>query len=298
MKTSFRELTQAELEFVAGGDEPPMGYAPPIDVFGYRIRSLTAFGTGGFGYGWDTSTNDGGGGGYVEETTPAEPEPSPPDLNCLTPAQISALSPVERDAYFMSVEAAEIAREIMTKADRDTREYGSIIYRDSNGVITHTPVVPGGPTSVSPTSEGMANFGQFLGLVHSHTAATYIASMPNYKLFPTPGAGGDWPVFDWYTQQMYNSLISDHGMSVQQAADRVSNVRHFMVSPMGPMGSDLYGVFGYANHDRDSFTPGQRVNINLGLCDSSGGSTGSSGTGGTTSPPRPWAAGLLTETRE
>ena len=96
-----------------------------------------------------------------------EPAPTPPDLECLSDEEKSQLSPKEREAYEVAEEAAEIAREILARPDRDTVEYGALIYRDVNGVITHTPLARGTATTVQMDITGLPGYGSVLALVHS-----------------------------------------------------------------------------------------------------------------------------------
>lgn len=50
-----------------------------------------------------------------------------------------------------------------------------------------------------------------------------------------------------------------------------------MVGPTDSMGSGSHALYGYAKNDRDSVSLGQRINLNLGLCDSGGAVAGGTG---------------------
>lgn len=282
LENSFRVLTAEEAGLVAAGYLKPGKYYWDTDGNGKYTDGETIIaiqpefsqldedgGSDGWYGGYDFTTAnyfDEGGGDF-------QPNATPPDVNCLTQSQIDALSPEAREQYYVAVEAAEIAREIMLMPDHDTREYASLINRDANGVITHTPLAVGTATSVTPNMTGMANMGQFLGIIHSHPAVTFMDRVPDFKIYPTPdaaavGGAGDWSSFDWYRQQMEASLVRDHGLSAAEAAVRTGNVSQFILGATGPVGSGSYGFHQYSNTDRDRITPGAKVNINLGLCGS------------------------------
>ena len=121
------------------------------------------FGTGG---GTGTGTGGGDGGGDVAA-------PTPPDMECLTEEEKNQLSEKEREAYEAAEVAAKIFRDIMRKADYNDFEYGALIFGDSNGVITHTPITRGTPTSVIPSLEGLESYGQLIAIVHSYSGYLY-----------------------------------------------------------------------------------------------------------------------------
>ena len=230
---------------VATGTRPSTGFSTgPGDTGG----------VGGTPVGEGSGTPGGSGGGTQQ------PAPTPPGLECLSESELAQLSSEEREAYLVTAEAAEIGREIQAQPDRDSREYASLIYRDVNGVITHTPIEPGGPTSSTANMIGIQSWGQVLGYVHSHTAMTWSGEFPDYKLYPTPDSGavtgqGDWSAFD----QMA-AYISAAGGDPQ-------NFKQFVLGPTGPVGSDKYELRGYAADDRDTTTLGQKIDSNLGTCD-------------------------------
>ena len=169
-----------------------------------------------------------------------------------------------------SEEAAKIAREILAQPDHDTREYASLIYMDSDGQIRHTPIRGGGATWSQPSDAGI-RYGQIYGLVHSHTAATFVQNFPELKLYPTdtamaPGGIGDWEVFDYYVNGIYNSLASEFGASNFDATTHIAQFRQYILGASGPMGSNSYQLRGYDANNRDQVTLGQKINLNLGLC--------------------------------
>jgi len=179
------------------------------------------------------------------------------------------MTPEQRLDYEISEEAAEIAREIMATGDKDGFEYASLIYRNTEGVITHTPIARGTPWDSVPSMAGITNWGQVLGVVHSHIADQWDPGMPKFKRFPTPvGAanGGDWTPFDTEMGYIYQSLISDYGLSYEGAGARSAVFRQYIFGPAGPSGSNNYELRGYDSSNRDTQTLGQKISLNLGLC--------------------------------
>lgn len=236
-------------------------YGPPVVVVGHRYAYNPAI--GGYDMGnmpWQYSSEQ-------PVPPPEEPAPSPDDLNCMDTSQ---MTPEELRDYKISEEAAKIAREILAMADHDMREYSSLIYMDSEGVIRHTPIEPGGPTSSTPNMTGIQNWGQVLGVVHSHTAATFAASDTDFKLFPTPDSAnqghGDWWAYDQMAEMIRDSLMANHGLALDAALAHLMQFRQYIVGPSGPLGTNLYQLHGYDAFDRDLQTLGQKISMNLGLC--------------------------------
>ena len=124
-----------------------------IIVTGHLYRSngtgvvFAGYADGGSGMTTDPTLYPPGEGGGGDD-----PLPTPPDLNCSDKSQ---MTPQQRLDYEISEEAAEIAREIMATGDKDGYEYASLIYRDANGVITHTPIARGTPWSSVPSMIGI-----------------------------------------------------------------------------------------------------------------------------------------------
>lgn len=230
----------------------------------YRYRNYNYDDGSGGASGDDGSGRNGGGRGG------SAPAPAPPPLECATADELSRMSPEEREDYDIAAEAAEIAREITAKSDKDTNEYGSLIYRDANGVITHTPLTRGTNTTVAIDATGIPNFGQVLAMVHSHAANTFTSNQPFFKLFPTPNVlmpngQGDWYGFDYYKGQIRQALLSQ-GASTTDAAIAAGAFRQFIVGPTATAGTGSYALVGYNGGDRDTITLGQKINMNLGLC--------------------------------
>ena len=260
----------------SGGNPHGITFVPPgqIERWFHRDEPLTiqqiivtghrsggGYGGGGYGGGdgWNTYTEEDGGGDTIA--------PTPPDLNCLTEAELNQLGPEEREAYEVAVVAAKIAREIMAMPDKDKLEYGALIYRDTNGVITHTPLTKGGPVGVTPVTTGLPDYGHMLAFIHSHTADTYTST--GIKAYPTPnnGAGGegDWFVFDWFVSEARKALIAG-GLTEEQANEKVLRMHQFMLGPTAVSGTNLYDLRKYTFDDRDILTLGQKVDMRLGLC--------------------------------
>ena len=201
-----------------------------------------------------------------EQTAPPEYEPTPPDLTCMDE---NALSPAELLDYRISQEAAKIAKEILAKPDHDVIEYGSMIYMDANGIITHTPITAGGPTWAGMDMTGVG-WDQVYGMVHSHTAATYTPQQPDSRLFPTsnnsaPDQQGDWAAYDARVDLMINALQS-LGRSDLEIETRHLQFRQYILGATGGIGTNFYELHGYDRDDRDRVTVGQNVSLNLGLC--------------------------------
>jgi len=278
--TGLRPLTAEEAEAVAGGfDRKPGKYYWDTNANGKydadekmvtiepQLYPVGEEGTGGEydGFYLTNAVYLGEASGGGDTGAP----PSPPELSCLSQSQIDQLSPQERDNYYVAIEAAEIAREILLQPNHDHYEWASIIYRDADGIITHTPIhTDHSPTGVAPDFAGMTNYGQFLGLVHSHPAVTFNITFPDLKAYPTGGINGDWPGFDSYTTQMYNSLVNDYGQSHTQATSRVENTHMFIFGATGGIGTNMYDLRNYAFNDRDQITLGQKISLSLGLCGS------------------------------
>jgi hypothetical protein len=181
------------------------------------------------------------------------------------------MTPEQREEYEVAEEAAEIAREILAKPDKDYFEYGSIIYRGLDGVITHTPLQRGTPTSVQPSTEGMPHWGAALGMVHSHPGATFIAQFPDLKLLPTNP--GDWVAYNSTQSQIESSLLQQ-GFSAQEASSRAADFNFFVFGASGPVGTGMYKLYRYEDDDSPGIL-GDFVSTDLGTC------------GGSSPPPPP-----------
>jgi len=165
--TIQRLLMRAAFQVLDGGGSEPVIWTEPIggddgegqEVVVDGIRPREPGGSGGL-----TSGTGGGGGqegGGGEGSGDGGGESSDLYDHCLSAEEFNQLSPEQQEDYLVAVEAAEIAREIALMPDRDFIEYGSIIYRDANGVITHTPIAGGNATSVTgPMAGGVARLGK------------------------------------------------------------------------------------------------------------------------------------------
>jgi hypothetical protein len=120
---------------------------------------------------------DGGGGGGQSEGDPDAWLPEPEDYDRCQDRAADAL-------------ADEIAREIADQPDSHRREYASLIWKDANGVLHRTDLIPGDNFSVDwsqalDPSVGFNSFSQVVGLVHNHPS----------EIETSPGAG-DWSAVD------------------------------------------------------------------------------------------------------
>jgi hypothetical protein len=220
------------------------GEEPPIVVTGQRLNSgVGVVVSGGSGrYQYEGPLEDGGGGG--SETV------------CV---DLSAYPPEERENVLVLLEAAKIHREILATSDKDWYEYASLIYRDANGIITHTPINRGGATLSVPDVSGLTNadYGRALALVHSHTAAGFNRDHPLYRLRPTPDSGqgsgaGDGAGLSWWADRVQEALVAE-GMTPEAArAAAEARLSQIIIGATGPVDSNSYGIMAYDYHQRNS----------------------------------------------
>lgn len=192
----------------------------------------------------------------------------------------STMTPEQREDYEVAREAAEIAREIQAAAERDSREYGALIYRDANGTITHTPLIPGGATSVSnwPNTDGF-DYSTVLGVVHSHPASGFASDSPYQRLIPTPDQGavggqGDWAFFNSVQAHIIYDLVYTHGYSQTAASARAGQLVQFVYGATDMSGTGRYALYRYEDSDESHQTTssanqvanGDHVNTILGTC--------------------------------
>lgn len=228
------------------------------------------------GEGWSGFGGTGGGGGFDSSEYPDE------DSTSLGPYEYCRstqnMTPAELEDYLVASEAAEIAREIAAKPDRDKYEYGSIIYRDANGVITHTEVVTQhNPTAVALSTVGMPNWGSALGFVHSHVADGYDPNFPGGRLYPTPSTGGssDWSGFNTMQKMIVDDLTANRGYSAEAALAQANEFVQFVYGAAGPSGSGAYELNRFDETDEQYQLKGveqlnyaEWINPNLGPCGS------------------------------
>lgn len=105
----------------------PADDGPPIVVTGQRLRA-------GVGIVYP------GGGSRFQDEAPIEGDGGGASGDPGRCVDLGAYPPEERDNVLVLLEAAKIQREILRTGDKDYNEYGSLIYRNSDGVITHTPI--------------------------------------------------------------------------------------------------------------------------------------------------------------
>jgi hypothetical protein len=257
MDRCFRFLTSEELNFVSGGE--------------YYTGKTTAYysnydgGGAGGGY-WGS-----GSGGY--DTAGWEQEHSgdeSPYEHCRDKSQ---MTPEEREDYEVAEEAAEIAREIAAMADKDSREYGAIIYRDANGVITHTALTPGTATSVpNMSTSGMPGWGSALAIVHSHPASLWDPNYPSFRMHPTPY--GDWDAFNGTQKLIADDLINNRGYSFEAAWAQANQFVYFIFGAYDAVGTNRYALHRFDDSDEahqvttseNQLAYAESVNTSLGTC--------------------------------
>ncbi len=214
---------------------------------------------------------DWGGGGGASGGTGGDGGGTPGGTLYTQCQNTSTLTPEQLEDYLVAAEAAEIAREIMQKLDRDLNEYGAVIYRDATGVITHTPLTPGNATSVPNLSlDGMTSWGQALGVVHTHPASLFNAATPNFRLHPTPG--GDWVFFN-SIQSLIQTSLESSGFSATHADAQANQFVQFVFGAADAAGTDNYALMRYDDGDEAYQFTGESqishadyVNLRLGLC--------------------------------
>jgi hypothetical protein len=230
-----------------------------IVVTGVRVPTGTQSGSGG-GAGGGTG---GTGGqecwtpdGYVSTGGEFMFCPPPEYQTCLN---LAALTSAERDKVLIALEAAEIAEEILAQPDEDDHEYGSLIYRDRFGVITHTPIARGTATGamIDNTGLNVQEFSSIYALVHSHTPFTWSTVAPERALVPTRDASqgdgrGDWAALDGWVYSAAESKIS-LGMERSVAyAEARAQMSQFVLGANGPRGSGNYLLHHFTWEDRDT----------------------------------------------
>lgn len=202
----FRELTVDELDLVAGGDDGQV-----ITVVGSRLYRYFNAMNATFMYGMS---------GYDDPGSSSQPVP--PQCTCGLgddpAAHLDALA---------DQESAEVLREILAKANQNM-EYGSIIYLDANGNITHTPLQASATfmtqldlSAIPKNADGTTDFSRILGMVHSHPQwlpnengspglTNYFTSAdPDRLLYPSDrdDRQDDWDYYSW----MVDHIAADGG---------------------------------------------------------------------------------------
>lgn len=99
--------------------------------------------------------------------------------------------------------AQSINDEIQGKPDKDTREYGALIWKDAAGNVHRTALVPGTngrvPWPSDPGELGLDSYSQVIGMVHSHPTLVNLGTdaQPNWVSASYTGIhGGDWVAAD------------------------------------------------------------------------------------------------------
>jgi hypothetical protein len=227
----------------------PPDDVPPIFVTGQRLSSGVGivYPGGGSRFQNEEPIGEGGGGG---------PGPGPEQETACV--DLDAYPPEERENVLVLLEAAKIQREILATGDKDTFEYGSLIYRNSAGVITHTPILRGGPTYALPDVSGLTNadYGRALALVHSHTAAGFVPALPLFRLGPTPdssqGSGAaDGAGLSFWADRVQEAFEAE-GMTPEAArAAAEARLSQIVIGATGPSGTNSYGIAAYDYQHRN-----------------------------------------------
>lgn len=119
--------------------------------------------------------------------------------------------------------------ELNEKADKDRIEYGALIYRDENGDLQHSDLIPGenglwtGMEGTTPEDFGMTSWSQVVGIFHHHPTEVYLESVNQWvdvtqsacsdSNFDLPSSG------DWAT---VFSFINDNSASLNNFTIYVS----------------------------------------------------------------------------
>lgn len=175
----MRELAMAELELVSGGNISDVTEVDEIVVIGDRGDGGDFGDFGDYGDYGDYGGDYGGGGGGTY---------TPPDCGC--PSTGSSSQQAERSA------AADGADVIKTQ-NWQNQEYGGFIYKDAvTGEIKMGTITGSAVTGWTPTADnmqGIQNYSQIIGIVHSHGP-----NVPGTDHnFPSTG---DWSAFDQIRQ--------------------------------------------------------------------------------------------------
>lgn len=160
------------------GAPPPQSAPPPINVGGQTVN----FAAPGSGNGYNGTT------GY------------PVGWNNAYDHDIDAV-------------ASDLASKISAKVDSETREYGAFIWRDTNGALHETDVLPGNYNdagSYSPTDYGVPQGATLVGFIHNHPSYYTVTDAAGNIVSRTPNAAysytdsGDMNSMNWVVQH-YNS---------------------------------------------------------------------------------------------
>lgn len=159
---------------------------------------------------------DGGGGDVGGGAAGSGPSGKPVNWNFQLDQKVDAL-------------ATKINAEIQAKADKDRVEYGAYIYKDEQGNIKQSQLIPGTNFGVpgmlgSPTDFGFSTWDQVVGMIHSHPT---FASTPNGEMKvtpeshyerPSPGQAGSTGAGDWFLPD----FLVDNGASATDFRQYIS----------------------------------------------------------------------------
>lgn len=212
----MRQLSNEELELVAGG-------IPTLDRV---VVTATGF-YGNMGYTWmghatteinvsESYWGEGGGGSGGE---------APPELPC------KSQEPWMIDNYLDQI-ASTVTRTIKAMPDYNRREYISLAYRDTDGVIRWTEPVAGAANGQSATIDlaalGITGF-QLLGVIHNHPRDVYSSSAAEEAINRFP-SNNDWATAD----------------QIIQAGASITSLQLYVIGPDG-------GLRQYPYADKNNF---------------------------------------------
>ncbi|MDO1558001.1 hypothetical protein Q0812_00990 [Brevundimonas sp. 2R-24] len=161
---------------------------------------------------WDGGGGGGGGGPGSPDSDVDQLDPNAPPL----PERPEGWS--ECDDRRADELARSIRDEIRNMPDSDRREYGALIYRDANGQLQRTTLMPGtnsGWTALNPASQpgdfGLTSWSQVVGVVHSHPTEREISPGVWVTVQPTDSHhlpnSGDWQWPDFMVSQGASSAM-------------------------------------------------------------------------------------------
>jgi hypothetical protein len=211
----------------------------------------------------------GGGGGSTGGGGAVGPE-EPPPCNC---DGLTAAQKAEND---IDAEAAKILNEILGQANQNM-EYASIIWRDSSGVLHHTPLIPTADetgdfdlSALPQNADGSPDYSGVVGFIHSHPAWVTFAGIgpvymynrndPGYLLYPSQThtapdgvtVRGDWIVWD----SLVNQILFDGG--------NVANFRQYIA---GFDGTKLVlKEYNASDYETNNPATGEDIDPNLQAC--------------------------------
>lgn len=157
-------------------------------------------------------------GSSTDTSDPQQPPPPAPDWCVYGPNTAEELNQA------IVAEVAKVAREILAKADHNTREYASIIYRGSDGRFTHTPLVANNRDergTFNTSGMGPDDWKNTYAMIHSHpeqvtingvVSNMYDPNNPSYLTFPSEQRVVNGEVWgDWLSHDSVLASVAHYG---------------------------------------------------------------------------------------